>query len=147
MGRWLGCRSVIGFGEKNKPGTGFGPTPVVPPPFPKRAGLHLESEYVGPLIMLGVGAASLQSCFAVLAPGLFPQEITKTAGPCTRLFEAALSSLALIFCLVRSWNCCARGPHGDAIKALLDLAPKTAGGSMQMDQSMTLRGKNISGKG
>lgn len=76
------------------------------------------------LIMLGVGAAYLYSLVAVLAPGLFPQEITD-AGHAPVYFEAAVVIIALIF-VGQVLELRARDRTGDAIKALLDLAPKTA---------------------
>lgn len=76
------------------------------------------------LIMLGVGAAYLYSLVAVLAPGLFPQEITN-AGHAPVYFEAAVVIIALIF-VGQVLELRARDRTGDAIKALLDLAPKTA---------------------
>lgn len=76
------------------------------------------------LIMLGVGAAYLYSLVATLAPGLFPQEITM-GGHVPVYFEAAVVIIALIF-VGQVLELRARDRTGDAIRALLDLAPKTA---------------------
>lgn len=76
------------------------------------------------LIMLGVGAAYLYSLFAVFAPGLFPQQIT-IGGHAPVYFEAAVVIIALIF-VGQVLELRARERTGDAIKSLLDLAPKTA---------------------
>ncbi len=76
------------------------------------------------LIMLGVGAAYLYSLIAVLAPGLFPAEVMIGGHPPV-YFEAAVVIIALIF-VGQVLELRARERTGDAIKALLDLAPKTA---------------------
>lgn len=76
------------------------------------------------LIMLGVGAAYLYSLTAVFAPGLFPQEVAM-GGHVPVYFEAAVVIIALIF-VGQVLELRARERTGDAIRALLDLAPKTA---------------------
>jgi Cu+-exporting ATPase len=76
------------------------------------------------LIMLGVGAAYLYSLVAVFAPGLFPSDILVNGHPPV-YFEAAVVIIALIF-VGQVLELRARERTGDAIKALLDLSPKTA---------------------
>ena len=76
------------------------------------------------LISLGVGAAYLYSLVATFSPGLFPAEYRMGDGVGT-YFEAAVVIVALIF-VGQVLELRARERTGDAIRALLDLAPKTA---------------------
>ncbi|RBP78564.1 Cu+-exporting ATPase [Rhodobacter sp. 140A] len=76
------------------------------------------------LISLGVGAAYLYSLLATLAPGLFPEAYRMGEGVGT-YFEASVVIVALVF-LGQVLELRARERTGDAIRALLDLAPKTA---------------------
>ncbi len=76
------------------------------------------------LIMLGVGAAYGYSLVAALMPGLFPEAIRQN-GHIPVYFEAAVVIIALIF-VGQVLELRAREKTGDAIRALLDLAPKTA---------------------
>nr|WP_306265061.1 heavy metal translocating P-type ATPase [Pararhizobium sp. IMCC3301] len=76
------------------------------------------------LIMLGVGAAYLYSVVAVLFPGLFPEALL-TEGHAPVYFEAAVVIIALVF-VGQVLELRARERTGDAIRSLLDLAPKTA---------------------
>jgi Cu+-exporting ATPase len=76
------------------------------------------------LISLGVGAAYLYSLVATFAPGLFPAEYRMGHGVGT-YYEAAVVIVALIF-VGQVLELRARERTGDAIRALLDLAPKTA---------------------
>lgn len=76
------------------------------------------------LISIGVGAAYLYSIFATFLPGLFPEEYRMGEGVGT-YFEAAVVIIALVF-LGQVLELRARERTGDAIRALLDLAPKTA---------------------
>ena len=76
------------------------------------------------LISLGVGAAYLYSIVATFLPGVFPSEYRMGHGVGT-YFEAAVVIVALIF-LGQVLELRARERTGDAIRALLDLAPKTA---------------------
>ncbi|MEZ5842820.1 MAG: heavy metal translocating P-type ATPase [Hyphomicrobiaceae bacterium] len=77
------------------------------------------------LIMLGVGAATLWSVAAVVAPGLFPAALKTHHGTVPVYFEAAavIVSLVLAGQLI---ELAARERTGDAIRALMRLAPKTA---------------------
>ncbi|MCI4665968.1 MAG: heavy metal translocating P-type ATPase [Neomegalonema sp.] len=76
------------------------------------------------LIAVGVGAAYSYSLASLLAPGLFPAELQGEFGP-PLYFEAA--SVILILVLVgQVLELSARERTGDAVRALLNLAPKTA---------------------
>ncbi len=77
------------------------------------------------LIMLGVGAAYGYSVMATLAPGIFPDAVRMASGHVPVYFEAAVVIVALIF-LGQVLELRARDRTGDAIRALLNLAPKTA---------------------
>jgi len=77
------------------------------------------------LIGLGVGAAYLFSVVAVLTPGIFPMAMTHMGGAVPVYFEAASVIVALVF-LGQVLELRAREATGKAIRALLDLAPKTA---------------------
>ncbi|MAS05971.1 MAG: copper-translocating P-type ATPase [Ahrensia sp.] len=77
------------------------------------------------LIMLGVAAAYLYSVVATFAPGLFPEAMRMEGGHVPVYFEAAVVIIALVF-VGQVLELRARERTGDAIKALLDLAPKTA---------------------
>jgi Cu+-exporting ATPase len=95
-------------------------------PFLKRGWSSIvnRSPNMWTLIGIGVMAAWLFSLAAVLAPGLFPQDIGSHTGPPV-YFEAA--SVIIILVLVgQIMELSARDKTGDAIRALLNLAPKTA---------------------
>ncbi len=77
------------------------------------------------LIMLGVGAAYAFSVVATLFPGLFPVTMRSPEGHVPVYFEAAVVIIALVF-VGQVLELRARERTGDAIRALLDLAPKTA---------------------
>ncbi|UCE32550.1 MAG: HAD-IC family P-type ATPase, partial [Burkholderiales bacterium] len=76
------------------------------------------------LISLGVGAAYVYSLFATFAPGVFPEQYRMGEGVGT-YYEAAVVIIALVF-VGQVLELRARERTGDAIRALLDLAPKTA---------------------
>jgi Cu+-exporting ATPase len=76
------------------------------------------------LISLGVGAAYIYSLFAVFLPDLFPAQYQTGDGVGT-YFEASVVIVALVF-FGQLLELRARERTGDAIRALLDLAPKTA---------------------
>jgi Cu+-exporting ATPase len=76
------------------------------------------------LISLGVGAAYAYSLVATFAPGIFPEKYRMGAGVGT-YYEAAVVIVALVF-VGQVLELRARERTGDAIRALLDLAPKTA---------------------
>ncbi len=77
------------------------------------------------LIMIGVGAAYLYSAVAVLFPDMFPQSFRGHGGSVPVYFEAAAVIVTLVF-LGQVLELRARERTGSAIRALLDLAPKTA---------------------
>ncbi|WP_374621189.1 heavy metal translocating P-type ATPase [Devosia sp.] len=77
------------------------------------------------LIGLGVGAAYLFSVVALLFPGVFPMDMTHMGGVPPVYFEAAAVIVALVF-LGQILELRAREETGRAIRALLDLAPRTA---------------------
>jgi Cu+-exporting ATPase len=77
------------------------------------------------LISLGVGAAFIYSVVATLFPGLFPHQFRGHGGAVPVYFEASAVIVALVF-LGQVLELRAREKTGSAIRALLDLAPKTA---------------------
>ncbi|MGH6736573.1 MAG: heavy metal translocating P-type ATPase [Methyloceanibacter sp.] len=77
------------------------------------------------LIALGTGAAYLYSLVATMAPGLFPDSMRDPHGLVPVYFEAAAVIVALVL-LGQVLELRAREKTGGAIRALLDLAPKTA---------------------
>ncbi|MBA2242100.1 MAG: copper-translocating P-type ATPase, partial [Chthoniobacterales bacterium] len=76
------------------------------------------------LIATGVGAAYLFSVAGMLAPGLFPESM-RHGGEVGIYFEAAAVIVVLVL-LGQVLELRARSRTGSAIRALLDLAPKTA---------------------
>ncbi|ESZ03800.1 MULTISPECIES: heavy metal translocating P-type ATPase [unclassified Mesorhizobium] len=77
------------------------------------------------LISLGVGAAYLYSVVAALFPDIFPHQFRGHGGTVPVYFEAASVIVALVF-LGQVLELRAREKTGSAIRALLDLVPKTA---------------------
>jgi Cu+-exporting ATPase len=77
------------------------------------------------LISLGVGAAYGYSVVATLFPDIFPHSMRGHGGSVPVYFEASAVIVALIF-LGQVLELRARERTGSAIRALLDLAPKTA---------------------
>ena len=77
------------------------------------------------LIALGTGAAFLYSLVATLAPGLFPTAMQDMHGLIPTYFEAAAVIVTLVL-VGQVLELRAREKTGGAIRALLDLAPKTA---------------------
>ena len=77
------------------------------------------------LIALGTGAAFLYSLVATLAPDLFPAAMKDEHGLVPVYFEAAAVIVALVL-VGQVLELRAREKTGGAIRALLDLAPKTA---------------------
>ena len=77
------------------------------------------------LIALGTGAAFLYSLVATLAPALFPAAMRDAHGTVPVYFEAAAVIVSLVL-LGQVLELRARLRTGGAIRALLDLAPKTA---------------------
>ena len=105
-------------------------TPVVvwiASPFFRRgwASLVNRSPNMWTLIALGAGASYAFSLAAVLAPGLFPASVIGPDGLPPVYFEAAAVILVLVLA-GQVLELSARERTGDAIRALLDLAPKSA---------------------
>ncbi|MEP0455881.1 MAG: heavy metal translocating P-type ATPase [Roseibium sp.] len=105
-------------------------TPVVlwaAAPFFQRGWTSLKTRNFNmwTLIMLGVGAGYLYSTVATFFPGLFPGAIRGDSGHVPVYFEASVVIVALIF-VGQVLELRAREKTGDAIRALMDLAPKTA---------------------
>ncbi len=95
-------------------------------PFFRRAWASLvnRSPNMWSLIGLGVGTAYLYSVVATLAPGLFPHTFRGHGDAVPVYFEAAAVIVALVF-VGQVLELKAREKTGSAIRALLDLAPKT----------------------
>ena len=96
-------------------------------PFFKRgwASVVNRSPNMWTLIALGAGASYAFSVAAVLAPAIFPESVRGPHGLPPVYFEAA--AIILILVLVgQIFELSARERTGGAIRALLDLAPKTA---------------------
>ncbi len=122
-GEWLGHRPVqwLQF---------LLATPVViwvAQPFFKRGWASIVSGNFNmwTLIALGTGAAYAFSVVAVLLPGLFPAGLRDAHGLAPVYFEAAAVILILVL-IGQIMELAARERTGDAIRALMDLAPKTA---------------------
>jgi Cu+-exporting ATPase len=77
------------------------------------------------LIALGTGIAWVYSVVATVAPGLFPDQFRGMGGAVPVYFEAAAVITVLVL-LGQVLELRAREQTSGAIKALLDLAPKTA---------------------
>jgi len=77
------------------------------------------------LIMLGVSAAYTYSVVATFLPSVFPASFVEETGHVPVYFEAAVVIIALVF-LGQMMELKARERTGDAIRSLLNLAPKTA---------------------
>src|ERR1700730_13196184 len=77
------------------------------------------------LIAMGTGVAWAYSAAATLAPGLFPQAFRGADGSVAIYFEAAAVITVLVL-LGQVLEFRARENSSRAIKALLNLAPKTA---------------------
>jgi P-type Cu+ transporter len=77
------------------------------------------------LIAMGIGVAWLYSVVAILLPGLFPSAFRTPDGAVAVYFEAAAVITVLVL-LGQVLELRAREQTSGAIRALLDLAPKTA---------------------
>ncbi|KXS36642.1 MAG: Cu2+-exporting ATPase [Halomonadaceae bacterium T82-2] len=77
------------------------------------------------LISMGVGAAYLFSIVALLVPGIFPEGFRREDGSVGVYFEAAAVIVTLVL-LGQVMELRAREGTGKAIRALLDMAAKTA---------------------
>ena len=77
------------------------------------------------LVALGTGVAWAYSVVATFAPGLFPEALRGHGGAVPAYFEAAAVITVLVL-LGQVLELRARESTGGALRALLDLAPKTA---------------------
>ena len=95
-------------------------------PFFKRGWSSMKSGAYNmwTLIALGTGAAFLFSMVSLLAPGVFPASLHGEHGP-PLYFEAAAVIIVLVL-VGQVMELTARERTGDAIRALMDLAPKMA---------------------
>ena len=96
-------------------------------PFFERGWASLKSRNLNmfTLIAMGVGVAWTYSVVATLAPGLFPAAFRDAHGAVAIYFEAAAVITVLVL-LGQVLELRAREQTGGAIRALLDLTPKTA---------------------
>ena len=96
-------------------------------PFFVRGSDSLRSGHLNmfTLIAIGTGAAFLYSVVATVAPGLFPASMSDAHGLVPVYYEAAAVIVALVL-VGQVLELRARERTGGAIRALLDLAPKTA---------------------
>ncbi|MGR9180376.1 heavy metal translocating P-type ATPase (plasmid) [Rhizobium leguminosarum] len=96
-------------------------------PFFRRAWASVvnRSPNMWTLIGLGVGTAYVYSLVATLVPGIFPMSFHGHGAAVPVYFEAAAVIVALVF-VGQVLELKARERTGSAIRALLDLAPKTA---------------------
>ena len=96
-------------------------------PFFERGVASVRSGHLNmfTLIALGTGAAYLYSLVATFAPGLFPAGFRMMGGAVAVYYEAAAVITVLVL-LGQVLELRARDQTGGAIRALLNLAPKTA---------------------
>nr|CAD6606449.1 copper-translocating P-type ATPase [Rhizobium sp. TCK] len=96
-------------------------------PFFERAWKSLVTRHLNmfTLIAMGTGAAWIYSVVATVAPGVFPDTFRAEEGSVAVYFEAAAVITVLVL-LGQVLELRAREQTGGAIRALLDLAPKTA---------------------
>ncbi|TDR33616.1 heavy metal translocating P-type ATPase [Aquamicrobium defluvii] len=131
MGPMVGLPVRDWLGERVAVWTEFAlATPVVlwaAFPFFKRgwASILNRSPNMWTLISIGVAAAYIYSVVATLFPDLFPHEVRGHGDSVPVYFEASAVIIALVF-LGQVLELKAREKTGSAIRALLDLAPKTA---------------------
>ncbi len=99
------------------------------------------------LIAMGVGVAYAYSVVATLVPGIFPPTFRSQDGAVAVYFEVAAVTTVLVL-LGRVLELRAREATSGAIKALLDLAPKTARlvDENGADHEVTLESLNVGDK-
>jgi Cu+-exporting ATPase len=126
---WLGIHTLVS--EQNSIWVQFAlSTPVVlwaGWPFFQRAWASIANRSLNmfTLIALGTGAAYLYSLAATFAPGMFPAGFRMMGGTVAVYYEAAAVITVLVL-LGQVLELRARDQTGGAIRALLNLAPKTA---------------------
>ncbi|MGE0774833.1 MAG: heavy metal translocating P-type ATPase [Sphingomonadaceae bacterium] len=96
-------------------------------PFFERGWQSIRTRYLNmfTLIAIGVGAAFLYSLVATFTPGIFPETFRTHGGIVPVYYEAAGVVVTLVL-LGQVLELRARAATGRAIRALMDLAPKTA---------------------
>ncbi len=96
-------------------------------PFLERGWASLKTRHLNmfTLVALGTGVAWIYSLVATLWPGLFPETMRRHDGSVAVYFEAAAVITTLVL-LGQVLELRARDRTGGAIRALLDLSPKTA---------------------
>ena len=97
-------------------------------PFLERgvASIRNRSPNMWTLISIGVAAAFLYSIVATLAPGLFPAELRQGHGGTVGVYFEAAAVIIVLVLVGQILELKARERTGNAIRALVDLAPKTA---------------------
>ncbi|URW77091.1 heavy metal translocating P-type ATPase [Sphingomonas donggukensis] len=118
-------------------------------PFFQRGWTSLVTRHLNmfTLVSIGVGAAFAYSVVATVAPGLFPQSF-RMHGMVPVYYEAAGVVVTLVL-LGQVLELRARAATGKAIRALMDLAPKTArrigsdGGEEEIDLSAVVAGDRL----
>jgi Cu+-exporting ATPase len=78
------------------------------------------------LIAMGTGVAYAYSLVATFFPGIFPQAFRSTHGAAPSTYFEAASVITVLVLMGQVLELRAREATSDAIRALLDLAPKTA---------------------
>ncbi|MEM8569881.1 MAG: heavy metal translocating P-type ATPase [Pseudomonadota bacterium] len=103
------------------------PVLVLTLPFFKRGWASIENRApnMWTLIAIGTSAAYAFSVVSMLSPGIFPETLQGMGGQPPVYFEAAAVILALVL-IGQIMELAAREKTGDAIRALMNLAPKTA---------------------
>lgn len=96
-------------------------------PFFERGAISIKTRRLNmfTLIAIGTGTAFLYSVAAVLAPGIFPPSLRTHTGQPPLYFEAAAVITTLVL-VGQVLELRARSRAAGAIRALLELAPKTA---------------------
>ncbi|GJL85412.1 MAG: copper-translocating P-type ATPase [Micavibrio sp.] len=96
-------------------------------PFFKRGWASIVSRNLNmfTLIAIGTGTAYIYSVIGAIAPGIFPVEMKMANGMVDVYFEAAAVIVTLVL-LGQVMELRARAQTSSAIRALLDLSPKTA---------------------
>lgn len=96
-------------------------------PFFQRGWQSIRTRHLNmfTLISMGVGTAFVYSLVATLAPGIFPDTFRTHAGMVPVYYEAAGVVVTLVL-LGQVLELRARAATGRAIRALMDLTPKTA---------------------
>jgi len=97
-------------------------------PFLERgvASFRNRSPNMWTLISIGVAAAFLFSLAATFAPGLFPAELRTGHGGTVGVYYEAAAVIIVLVLVGQILELKARDKTGDAIRALMNLAPKTA---------------------